>query len=54
LFDFNTPSQFTTPIKRIRILGVPLGTSSFTSSFIKDVMVENVQHVDLLLRMGDV
>jgi hypothetical protein len=36
LFDFNTP------LKGIRVLGVPLGISSFTSSFIKDVMVKDV------------
>ncbi len=54
LFDFNTPSQFTTPSKRIRILGIPLGTSSFTSSFIKNALLEDVWHVDFLPRMGDV
>ncbi len=27
--NFNTPSQFTTPLKGIRTLGFPLGTSSF-------------------------
>jgi hypothetical protein len=53
-FDFNTPSQFTTPLQGIKILGVPLGTSSFTSSFIKYVLLKGVQHVDLFLRMGDV
>jgi hypothetical protein len=52
--NFNTPSQFTTPSKGIRVLGVPLGTSSFTSSFIKDAMLEDVQHVDLFLKMDDV
>jgi hypothetical protein len=35
-------------------LKVPLGTSSFTSSFIKDAMLEDVQNVDLLPKMGDV
>jgi hypothetical protein len=35
-------------------LGVPLGTPSFTLSFIKDALVKDVQHVDLLLKMGDV
>ncbi len=52
--NFNTPSQFTIPPKRIRVLGVPLGTSSFTSSFIKDPMLEDVRHVNLLLAMSDV
>ncbi len=49
LFDFNTPSKFTTPSKKIRILGVPLGISSFTSSFVKDAMLEDVRHVKLSL-----
>jgi hypothetical protein len=35
-------------------LGVPLGISSFTSSFIKNVLLENVQHADLFPRMEDV
>ncbi len=35
-------------------MGVPLGTSSFISSFIKNAMLEDVWHVDLLLKMGDV
>ncbi len=35
-------------------MGVPLSTSSFTSSFIKDAMLEDVRHVDLFPKMGDV
>jgi hypothetical protein len=35
-------------------LGVPLGISSFTWTFIKKNLLEDVQHVDLLLKMGDV
>ncbi len=42
------------PSEGIKILGVPLGTFIFTSSFIKDAMLENVQHMDLLPIMGDV
>jgi hypothetical protein len=53
-FDLNTPSQFTTPLEGIRILGVPLGITSFTSTFIKNVMLEDVRHVNLFPRMGDV
>jgi hypothetical protein len=52
--DFNTPSHFTTPLEGIKVLGVPLGISSFTSSFIKYALLEDVQHVDLLPKMGDV
>jgi len=52
--NFNTPSQFTTPSKGIKILGVLLSIVIFTSSFIKETLQEDVQHVDLLPRMGDV
>jgi hypothetical protein len=52
--DFNTPSQFTTPSEGSKVLGVPVGTLTFTSSFIKDALQEDVQHVDLLSIMGDV
>jgi hypothetical protein len=40
--DFNTPSQFTIPSKGIRVLGIPLGISSFTSSFVKNTLLEDV------------
>jgi hypothetical protein len=46
--------MFNTPSKGIKILGVPLGTSFFTSSCIKYVLLEDVWHVDLLPKMGDV
>ncbi len=42
--NFNTPSQFTTSSKGIRVLGVPLGTLIFTSSFIKNALLKDVQH----------
>jgi hypothetical protein len=51
---FNIPSQFTTPSKGIKILGVPLGIINFTSSFIKKALQKDVRHVDLFPRMGDV
>jgi hypothetical protein len=38
----------------MKILGVPLNTSSFISSFIKYTLFKDVRHVDLLLRFGDV
>jgi hypothetical protein len=47
-------SQFTMPSKGIRVLGIPLGISLFTSSFIKDALLKDVQHVDFLLKMDDV
>jgi len=51
---FNLPLDFNTPSKGIRVLGVPLGTLTFTSSFIKDALQEDAWHVDLLFKMGDV
>jgi hypothetical protein len=38
----------------MKILRVPLGTLTFTSSFIKDALLEDIQHVELFPRMGDV
>ncbi len=51
---FGLPLDFNTPSEGIRILGVLLGTLTFTSSFIKNALLKDVWHVDLLLRMGDV
>jgi hypothetical protein len=34
--------NFDTPSKGIKVLGVPLGITSFTSSFIKNVLLKNV------------
>jgi hypothetical protein len=34
-------------------LGVPLGISSFTSSFIKDAPLNNVWHVEFFIKMSD-
>ncbi len=50
--DFNTPSQFTIPLEGIKIFKIPLSTSSLTSSFIKNTLLKDVQHVDLLFKMG--
>jgi hypothetical protein len=52
--NFITPSKFSTPLQGIIILGIQLGISSFTSSFIKNALLKDVQHIDLFLRMGDV
>jgi len=41
-------------LEGIRVLGVPLGTLIFTSSFIKDALLEDARHVDLFPRMDDV
>ncbi len=37
-WNFNAPSQFTTQFEGIKILGVPFGTLTFTSSFIKETL----------------
>jgi hypothetical protein len=52
--NFDTLSQFNTPLEGIKVLGVPLGTSSFKSSLIKNTLLKDVRHVDLLPRLGDV
>jgi hypothetical protein len=52
--NFVTSSKFNTPLEGIRILRVPLGTSLFTSSFIKDAFLKDVQHINVFPRMGDV
>jgi hypothetical protein len=36
------------------MLGIPLGTSSFRSSFIKYTLLKDVRPLDLLLKLGDV
>jgi hypothetical protein len=41
-------------LEGFNLLGVPLGISSITSSFIKDAFLEDVRHVDLFFKMGDV
>jgi hypothetical protein len=43
-----------TSSKGIRVLGVPLNTLPFTSSFIKNAMVKDVWHINLLPIMVDV
>jgi len=52
--NFDIPSLFNTPLERIRVLRVSLDTSSFISSFIKKNLPEDVWHVDLFPRVGDV
>ncbi len=52
--DFDTPSQFNTPSKGIRISVVPLNISSFKSSFIKNTLLKDVKHIDLFPTLSDV
>jgi hypothetical protein len=37
-----------------KFLGIPMGSTTFISFFIKDVLLKDFKHVDLLLRMGDI
>ncbi len=52
--NFDTPIQFNTTLEGINVLGVPLGTSSFTSSFINDALRKDVRHANLFLKIDDV
>ncbi len=47
-------SSFCTLVKGIRVLGVPLGSFSFTSSFLKDALDNGIQHIDAFPMLGDV
>jgi hypothetical protein len=47
-------SSLCTPIGGIRVLGVPLESHSFTSSFFQDVLDDDVQHINAFLILGDV
>jgi hypothetical protein len=42
------------PIGGIKVLGVPLESFSFTSFFFQDILDDDVQHIDVFLRLGDV
>ncbi len=46
--------MFNTPTNSTRILGVLVGSPSFTSSFIKNHLLRDVRHVDLFFSLGDV
>jgi hypothetical protein len=52
-FNFDTPSLFKTQSKGFKMLGFSLSISSFTSFFIKDVLLENVQLV-VFFQMDDI
>jgi len=52
--NFNTPFQFITPLEGNKILGVMLDILTFISSFIKDALLKDVWHVNLLPKIDDV
>ncbi len=45
---------FCTLIKGIRVLGVPLGSFSFTSSFLQDALDNDVHHFNVFSKSRDV
>jgi hypothetical protein len=38
----------------IRVLGAPFGSVSFFSSFLQNILDEDVHHVDMLLELADI
>jgi hypothetical protein len=51
---FSPLSNFCTPNGGIRVLDVPLGSFSLTSSFLQEALDDDVQHINALPRLGDV
>jgi hypothetical protein len=50
-----SPLLITPPrVDGIMILGVPFGSTSFTSFFLQEVLVEDVWHANVFPRLGDV
>jgi hypothetical protein len=50
---FLPPLGFYSLIGGIRVLGVPLRSLSFTSFFLQEALDNDVQHMDALLKLGD-
>ncbi len=51
---FSPTSGFCTLVEGIKVLGVPLGSFSFTSFFFQDAFDNVVQHIDVFFKLGDV
>jgi len=51
---FILPTKFYCPLSNIKILGVPFGSISFTSSFLQEVLGKDVWHVNVFLILRDV
>jgi hypothetical protein len=51
---FIAPTKFYLPHDGIVILGVPFGYTSFTSSFLQEVLIEDVWHANVFPRLKDV
>ncbi len=53
-FGFIPLVEFCCPLDGIRIFGIPCGFTSLAFSFLQEVLGEDVWHVDVFLRLGDV
>ncbi len=52
-FKFLPPSNIHTFVRDIKVLGVPLRSISFTSSFLLVTLDNDVQHIDAFSKLGD-
>jgi hypothetical protein len=50
---FSLPLSFYTPVGGIRVFGVPLESLSFIYFFPHEVLNDDVQHIDTLLKLKD-
>jgi hypothetical protein len=53
-FGFIPLAEVCCPLDDIKILGVPCGYTSLAFSFLQKVLGEDVWHVDVFLKLGDV
>jgi hypothetical protein len=51
--SFSPPLGFYTLVEGIKVLGVSLGSLSFTSFFLKEALDDDIQHIDALHESGD-
>lgn len=51
--NFSPPLSFYTFVRGIRVLGVPLGSLSFTSFFFHEALDDDIQHIDALHELRD-
>jgi hypothetical protein len=53
-FGFIPLVEFCCPLDDTKILGIPCGSTSLAFSFLQEVLGEDVWHVDVFLKLGDV
>jgi hypothetical protein len=51
--NFSPPLGFYTLVGGIRVLGVSLGSLSFTSFFLQEALDDDIQHIDAFHELGD-